>query len=86
MTTERPITDLLLVQPTEDLRWAGPTHRCVCGSDLFGVVAAFEEGVVAMYFTDVKCVACGALLRAPTEIDREETSHDRRSTDGSADD
>lgn len=66
-----PITDLLCVERTEDLRWAGPTTECVCGNELFGVLATFEDGVVATYFTDVICVVCGVLLRAPTEIDEE---------------
>jgi len=64
-----PITDLLMTEQTEDLREFGPTSECLCGNNLFGVLATFSEGVVATYFTDAKCVACGALLRAPTEID-----------------
>lgn len=64
-----PITDLLRVEETDDLRFAGPTSECLCGNNLFGILATFEDGVVATYFTDAKCVVCGALVRVPTEID-----------------
>lgn len=52
-----------------DYRWAGPTHVCLCGNANFGLVAVFHERQIALYFTDVRCLACGAYLIAPTEVD-----------------
>lgn len=52
-----------------DLTWAGPLHECLCGCDLFHIMARFESGQVAQYFTDAVCTACGSWLVAPTEID-----------------
>jgi uncharacterized protein YbjT (DUF2867 family) len=52
-----------------DHRWAGPTHMCLCGCDLFALACRFHEGEVAFYFLDARCLACGAYLTAPTEDD-----------------
>lgn len=60
-----------LAEGGPDLRWAGPTHVCMCGNDLFAVAVKFVEGEIAFYFLDVRCLACGAYLIAPTEIDDE---------------
>lgn len=69
-----PITDLLTPEPGgTDYMWAGPVHECPCGCDLFHILAKFEDGVVAFYFTDAICSSCGSILRAPTEIDEETT-------------
>ena len=65
----RPISDLFRhVGP--DHRWAGPTHECLCGSSLFLLLASFHENKVGMYFLEMMCANCGALLIAPTEIDQ----------------
>lgn len=55
-----------------DYRWAGPTHQCLCGNESFATVVIFHERQVGMYFTDVRCLACGAFLIAPTEADDED--------------
>lgn len=65
----RPITELLRIEQTGDYRWAGPTSKCLCGNELFGLLATFEDGEIAMYFTDGLCVICGVLVRLPTEGD-----------------
>jgi hypothetical protein len=52
-----------------DYRWAGPVEVCLCGSDMMAVLAIFDEGRLVGYFLDMKCVSCGALLKAPTPID-----------------
>ena len=58
-----------------DYRWAGPTHVCLCGNNNFATITIFADRQVAMYFTDVRCLACGAYLIAPTEIDDEPDIH-----------
>jgi len=52
-----------------DYRWAGPTEVCLCGNSSFATITIFYDKQVAMYFTDVRCLACGAYLIAPTEVD-----------------
>ena len=55
-----------------DLRGT-PTHACVCGSIHFYVRTIFDNYEIATYFLDMQCVECGALLTAPTPLDREIT-------------
>lgn len=52
-----------------DLRGT-PTHVCVCGSQHFYVRAIFDNYEIATYFLDMQCTECGALLTAPTPLDR----------------
>ena len=61
---ENPVSNLV------DLRGT-PTHACVCGSIHFYVRAIFDDYEIATYFLDMQCVECGALLTAPTPLDRE---------------
>ncbi len=73
----RPVHELFFVDKTGlDLRDMGPLHTCVCGSDLWHVLARFEEGVIVYYYLDMKCSDCGALAKAPTEIDGLEMTDD----------
>jgi len=58
--------------PPMDLRGT-PTHACVCGSQHFYVRTIFENYEIATYFLDMQCVECGALLTAPTHLDRKIT-------------
>lgn len=61
-----------LAEGGPDYRWAGPTLRCCCGSDMFGLIVSFDESrCVATYFTDARCMHCGAYLIAPTEADHD---------------
>jgi len=55
-----------------DLRGT-PTHACICGSQHFYIRAVFENYEIATYFLDMQCTECGALLTAPTPLDREIT-------------
>ena len=55
-----------------DLRGT-PTHACICGSTHFYVRTVFENYEIATYFLDMQCTECGALLTAPTPLDREIT-------------
>jgi hypothetical protein len=53
-----------------DLRGT-PTHACICGSQHFYIRAMFDNFELATYFLDMQCTECGALLTAPTPLDRE---------------
>ena len=55
-----------------DYRWVGPAQECLCGCDLFVILGTFEGGEIAGYFLDVKCVHCGATLKAPTMTEDED--------------
>jgi len=52
-----------------DLRGT-PTHACICGSRHFYIRAIFDNYEIATYFLDMQCTECGALLTAPTPLDR----------------
>lgn len=54
-----------------DYRWVGPTHECLCGENLFQIVAAFDARQVCFYLTEGLCWSCGAKVTVPTEIDPE---------------
>lgn len=54
-----------------DYRWVGPTHECLCGENLFQIVAAFDNRQVCFYLTEGICWSCGAKVTLPTEIDPE---------------
>lgn len=48
-----------------------PLLECVCGCDMFIIIARFdpETRLPGFYLTDALCAACGSLLTAPTPID-----------------
>lgn len=54
-----------------DLRALGPTHICPCGSQVFSVMAAFEDYELVWYHLDGECVSCGNLVTIPCPVDRE---------------
>ncbi|MHB1098916.1 MAG: hypothetical protein ACYCZR_05105 [Burkholderiales bacterium] len=73
-----PISSVLTVrewfrsQPTDDHTGFGPLAVCPCGSDLFLIIASFnEEGAIATYMTAGRCVMCNADVTVITEIDVE---------------
>lgn len=43
------------------------TEECLCGNNLFHVLASFAEGQVAYYVLEGACTACGALVALPYE-------------------
>lgn len=53
-----------------DLRAFGPLHVCPCGSQVFNVMASFEDYELSWYFLDATCVSCGNLVLAPCPIDK----------------
>jgi hypothetical protein len=52
-----------------DLRGHPIGDICVCGSQLFTAILAFEYGEIAFYFLDGECLDCGSLVTLPTPID-----------------
>ena len=53
-----------------DLRGLGPIHVCMCGSQVFNVMAAFEDYELVWYFLDATCVNCGNLVTVPCSVDK----------------
>jgi hypothetical protein len=54
-----------------DLRALGPVHVCPCGSQVFNVMASFEDYELVWYFLDATCVNCGNLVTVPCPVDAE---------------
>jgi hypothetical protein len=55
-----------------DLRALGPIHVCPCGSQVFSVMAAFNDYELVWYFLDATCTNCGNLVRVPCPVDKDE--------------
>ena len=55
-----------------DLRAFGPLHVCPCGSQVFNVMASFEDFELVWYFLDATCVNCGNLVTVPCPVDKDE--------------
>lgn len=72
-STPKSITELFKVEPGgSDYMFMGPLSRCICGCNVFHILASFDDdGEIAQYFTEAKCASCGSLLRAPTPVDNE---------------
>ena len=52
-----------------DLRDLGPVHVCPCGSQVFNIMASFDEFELSWYFLDANCFNCGNLVRVPCPVD-----------------
>jgi hypothetical protein len=52
-----------------DLRGNPIGDICLCGSELFIAIVAFEEGEICFYFLDGECADCGSLVTLSTPID-----------------
>jgi hypothetical protein len=50
------------------------THVCVCGSDVWNVLVKFEDYEISWYTITMYCANCGSKAKAPTPVDRPETS------------
>ena len=55
-----------------DLRSLGPIHACPCGSQVFNVMASFEDYELVWYHLDATCVNCGNLVIVPCPVDKDE--------------
>lgn len=56
-----------------DLRALGPVHVCPCGSQVFNVMASFEDYELVWYFLDATCFNCGNLVRVPCSVDQDQS-------------
>ena len=54
-----------------DLRDLGPIHVCPCGSQVFNVMASFDDHELVFYFLDATCVNCGNLVVVPCPADKD---------------
>lgn len=54
-----------------DLRGIGPVHVCTCGSQVFSIMAAFENYELVWYFLDGTCVNCGNIVTVPCPVDKD---------------
>lgn len=54
-----------------DLRDLGPVHVCPCGSQVFNVMASFDDHELVFYFLDATCVNCGNLVVVPCPADKD---------------
>lgn len=53
-----------------DYRDLGPIWVCPCGSDTWKVISKFDDdGMIALWFTDMTCVLCDSLAKSPTPED-----------------
>lgn len=54
-----------------DLRFLGPTSTCACGNTVFHALVWFdaETREFAGWFTEMKCVMCGAIVKGVTPVD-----------------
>lgn len=48
------------------------TQACIFdGNTDFVIIARFHEGEIAEYFTEARCIMCGAWYKVPTPTDKE---------------
>lgn len=50
-----------------DYTFAGPVEQCLCGSDLFHALVAFDEKAISYYVLEGICHSCGATVALPYE-------------------
>ena len=55
-----------------DLRALGPIHVCPCGSQVFNIMASFEDYELVWYFLDATCANCGNIVTVPCPVDKDE--------------
>ena len=83
----KPVYDLFGDTPDgPDMRFMGPTQKCMCGSTMFHAIVWYTppepddepddeaSKAVAGYFTEMKCVSCGALVHGATDDPTERVS------------
>ena len=58
-----------------DLRGLGPIHVCPCGSQVFNVMAVFEDYEMVWYFLDATCTNCGNIVTVPCPVDKDESQN-----------
>lgn len=69
--TSSDIRELLGVGKTDDYTNFGPVRECLCGNTLFATLIWLDDdNSIGGYFTDGRCVNCGADLTIATEVDQ----------------
>jgi len=53
-----------------DLRDLGPVHVCPCGSQVFSIMASFEDYELVWWYLDGTCANCGNLVTIPCPADK----------------
>lgn len=48
-------------------------EACFCGNRTFVIVAMFDEGTIAGWFTNARCFECGAWVSVPAPVQPEES-------------
>jgi hypothetical protein len=48
------------------------THVCICGGNLWKILATFDDYEIAMYSLEMYCAECGAKAKTPTPLDKPE--------------
>jgi hypothetical protein len=48
-----------------DLRGEPIGDICLCGSELFVALVAFDKGELSFYFLDGECASCGSMVTLP---------------------
>ena len=47
-----------------------PSNECInCGSNMFKIVAGFDDYNISFWFTEAECANCGSPLTAPCPVD-----------------
>ena len=76
MTEQNPkeISDLFKKDYSKamDLRGNPIGDICLCGSELFTAIVAFEAGEIAFYFLDAECASCGSMVTLPAPTGEED--------------
>ena len=70
MTSDEPkdIRDLIHhgdYSSAMDLRGEPIGDICLCGSELFVALVAFDKGELSFYFLDGECASCGSMVTLP---------------------
>lgn len=70
--TSSDIRELLGTERTDDYTTFGPVRECLCGNSLFATLIWLDDdNSIGGYFTDGRCVNCGADLTIATEVDQQ---------------
>jgi hypothetical protein len=78
MSQSKDIRDLLHqvdYSRAMDLRGSPIGDVCVCGCDVFIMLAGFIDGDIGFWFTDGECAGCGSMVTLPTPIDGDDDAN-----------
>ena len=54
-----------------DYTWMGPAFKCVCGCDMFSIIASFDRDtrLPGFYLLEGMCAECNGIVKMPTPMD-----------------